>query len=64
MSGDLFFGERAFLNVAVVVLQMCHQVSECELSPCSGYVGIFLEGDALCRKCDGLTRRSVRELSP
>ena len=59
-SGNESVCEHTFLDVRVVMLQMCHQVSECKFSPCGGRFGVFLEGDALCRKCNSFTSRLAR----
>ena len=59
---DRKIGERALLDIAIVVLQMCHQVSKCELSLCGGNISVFLEGDALRRKCNSFTHKSTRSI--
>jgi hypothetical protein len=52
--------KRALLDIAIVVLQVRHQVSKCELSLCGGNISVFLEGDALRRKRNSFTHKSTR----
>ena len=51
---------RAFLYIAIVMLQMCQQVCECEFSLRGGRIGVSLEGDGLRRKCNSLIHSSTR----
>jgi hypothetical protein len=51
---------RAFLHIVIMVLQMCDQIPKCKFSLCGGRIGVFLESDTLCWKCNSFMHSSTK----
>jgi len=60
MSRNRVICGRAFLYIVVMVLQVCHQIRKCKFSLCSGRIGVFLESDTLCWKCNSFMDSSTK----